>query len=576
MEELDLEIAMEFLTEAKDLTTVAEESILALENGEDIDEHLSNIFRMAHNVKGSGRAVGFSKLGDFVHVFEDVIGMIREGKIPLTPDTVSLLLTGNDTVSKFLFFLEEHPTEEFDVESTLISLKAILAGEQVVVAHPVAEEVLEEISTEPVVIVEQENILKFNDGGQEASSAATGVTKKVVKQDELLKVRLSKLDAIIESLGELLIYQSMLNEKRKSLTSIEFAPVHGIVDALNGITKEMQDVCINLRMFPLLQTFQKMNRIVREVSHAQDKKINFIMTGEHIELDKIIVDSLSNPLTHMIRNAIDHGVEGREERLMLGKPEISTVELNATLDAGIVKIQIKDDGRGLDKEKILEKAISKGLVSAVAASNLDDSDIYKFIFESGLSTREQVSDLSGRGVGMDVVRTSIEALSGSINITSVLGEGTTFSIKLPLSLSIIDGMLIISEGERFIIPLAQLWETIEIDRKKIGQINEQVMVLNVRDEEIPLYSLSHVFTGANASVLSEKEKIGIITVIDGLKYALAVDTIVGTQSVVVKDLGLEFKHLQGLSGSAILGDGQPGLILDIPSLISMKTSRKVA
>ncbi len=587
VEDLDLEIAMEFLNEAKDLTQSAEESILALESGEDATEHLSNIFRMAHNIKGSGRAVGFTKLGDFVHVFEDVIGLIRDGEIPLNSDAVSLLLEGNDTVAKYLTSLEENPTEDFDLGDIVERLEKVKATKQIGEVTTSATAAAD--SVEPVEVTsddagEQENILKFNESAEKKEQSSKPVTnvekksnnKKSVKHDELLKVRLSKLDAIIDSLGELLIYQSMLNEKRKSLTAAEFLPIHGIVDALNGITKEMQDVCINLRMFPLQQTFQKMNRIVREVSTLQKKKVNFVMTGEHIELDKIIVDSLSNPLTHMIRNAIDHGIEPAEERVMLGKPEVATVELSAVLDAGIVRIQVKDDGRGLDRDKILAKAIRNGLVNPATADSLDDGDVFRFIFESGLSTKEQVSDLSGRGVGMDVVRTAIEALSGSIEISSKLGEGTTFSIKLPLSLSIIDGMLIVSEGERFIIPLSQLWETIEIDKSKIGQINEEVMVLNVRNEEIPLYSLSRILKRDNKAQLADSEKIGIITIVDGLKYAIAVDTIIGTQSVVVKDLGLEFRHLQGLSGSAILGDGQPGLILDVPALVSMKTVRKVA
>jgi two-component system chemotaxis sensor kinase CheA len=624
VEELDLEIALDFINEAKDLTSEAEESILALEDGEDPDNHLSNIFRMAHNIKGSGRAVGFTTLGDFVHVFEDVIGMIRTGDINLNPGIISLLLEGNDTVNKFLDALEDDPNGTYDTsdcEAKLSFLKEnkTLPGEGQVLAAsespmteskkeetvqaqaPTAldegdekmikdfESSLESSIPEPKVGPEkkpappappkaaapEKNVLQFQDKGDGNGGSDSKKSAKKAS-DEFLKVRLSKLDAIIDSLGELLIYQSMLNERRKGLSGPEFLGLNNVVDALNGITKEMQDVTINLRMLPLQNVFSKMNRIVRELVVLQGKKINFQTAGEHIELDKIIVDSLGNPLTHMIRNAIDHGIETPEERVAAGKPEEATVELSATLDAGVVRIHVKDDGRGLNRDKILQKALANGLVGENTAANLSDQEVYRFIFESGFSTKDQVTDLSGRGVGMDVVRSTIESLSGSIDINSVWGEGTHFSIQLPLSLSIVEAMLIHNDGERYIIPLSQLWETIEIDYSKIGFLNDEAMVLKVREEEIPLFSLSDTLKSRGGRKDMEESPIGIVTSVDNNKYAFAVDRIVGTQSVVVKDLGVEFSQLTGLAGSAILGDGQPGLILDLTSLISSKALRKVA
>ncbi len=600
MYEIDISIALEFICEAKELVNGAEESILQLEGADDPTEQLSAIFRMAHNLKGSGRAVGFTKLGDFVHLYEDVIGCIQSGTIPLNSDLISFLLKMNDHINKYLDFLTDNPNGEYDtseVEAKLIKMKeeAESGGSvDVNVEEATSVDTTEENTIDSDIDDFADKLLESNENQEnqvdlkitepnnsnpvvESISTTKKVEKanttQVVKRtDEFLRIRLSKLDAIIDSLGELLIYQSMLNETRKDLPSQEYMQLHKIVDALNGITKEMQDVTITLRMLPLQNVFAKMNRIVRELSVEQDKKINFTTTGDHVELDKIIVDSLSNPLTHMIRNAIDHGIETPEDRVKAGKTENANLELSAKLDAGVVRITIKDDGRGLSREKILAKAKEKGLLN-VHESQLSDNDVYRFIMESGFSTKEQVTDVSGRGVGMDVVRTIIESLNGNIEISSKVGEGTHFQITLPLSLSIVEAMLIISRGERFIVPLAQLTETLEIGDYKIGKVNDRANVINIRNEEIPLFNLSSTLGHKNKE---DGQQIGIVTTIDGVKYAFSVDRIVGTQSVVVKDLGIEFSNLSGLSGSAILGDGKPGLILDLPALVNKNINRKAS
>ncbi|MCB9062578.1 MAG: chemotaxis protein CheA [Halobacteriovoraceae bacterium] len=629
MDDLDMSITLDFICEAKELAQGAEESILALESSEDRETQLSAIFRMAHNIKGSGRAVGFTRLGDFVHLYEDVIGAVQQGKIELNPNIINLMLQSNDVIIQYLDYLMENPDGGFDTKEIEGKLSQVLnGGEAAVPAQNAAtgseEEVtpaIQELSEEdkallaefhaslegvpapkeekkteekkeepPLKIVqasESEKVVPVpkketvqqpqNTGGGTGDNGGGKGQSQKKASDDFLRIRLSKLDAIIDSLGELLIYQSMLNEARSEFTGPRFMKLNKIVDALNGITKEMQGVTITLRMLPLQNVFSKMNRIVRELSNEQKKRINFITTGEHVELDKIIVDSLGNPLTHMIRNGIDHGIETPKERAAVGKPETATLNLEAKIEAGVVRIIIEDDGRGLNKEKILQKAIEKRMISEQSAQNLEEQDIYRFIMEPGFSTRDQVTDVSGRGVGMDVVRTIIEGLSGSIEIHSRQGEGTRFVITLPLSLSIIEAMLIMSHGERYIIPISQLTETIEIEPDHVAFINSKAMVLKIRDDEIPLFPLSEVM---KCKVVdgddSDAKKIGIVTIVDGMKYAFSVDKIIGTQSVVVKEMGPEFSELKGLSGSAILGDGQPGVIIDLPALINHRTQRDAA
>lgn len=600
MEDLDFTIILDFICEAKDLAASAEKSILALEDGSDLEKHLGAIFRMAHNVKGSGRAVGFTNLGDFVHKYEDVIGMIRNKEVELNSSLINLLLETNDFITKYLDYLADGNEDQYDTEKvekkldSVISLKDVeqtnigkeVDMSQEVVAEAPAEAASTPVETAPAETPSEAPPASDLGGGSspppsdgDDNSGFAGMfdkpKKNILKKsgDEIFKVKLSKLDAIIDSLGELLIYQSMLNESRKHLKQSEFESIHSIVDALNGITKEMQDLTITLRMLPLLNVFQKMNRIVRELSLDQKKEIKFITEGEHVELDKLIVDSLSNPLTHMIRNAIDHGIETPEQREENNKPRQATLCLRAQFDAGVVKIVVEDDGRGLDREKIIKKAMERGILN-VPPSQLSDQEVYRFIMESGFSTREQVTDLSGRGVGMDVVRETIEGLNGKIEINSEAGKGTKFTITLPLSLSIIEGMIIMSQDEKYIVPLAQMAETIEVDPTKVGMVNTKAMVLRMRKDEIPLFSLNDVLNGRNKSPDVTGEDVGIVTIVDGMKYAFIVDRILGPQSVVIKELGLEFKHITGLAGSAILGDGQPGLILDLSALISKVIQRR--
>jgi two-component system chemotaxis sensor kinase CheA len=332
---------------------------------------------------------------------------------------------------------------------------------------------------------------------------------------------------------------------------------------LGKATKEVQDVSMSLRMIPVRQVFQKMQRIVRDTSANLDKLVTLQLEGEDTEVDKTILEALGDPLVHLIRNAVDHGIESMEGRLDAGKDAEGQIALRAFHQSGNLVIEIQDDGGGLNPAKLKAKAIEKGILSPNA--RLSDREAYQLIFAPGFSTKAEVTDISGRGVGMDVVKTNIDALQGNIQIETEVGKGTCFRITLPLTLAIIDGMIVKSGAGRFVVPLSHVYETIRPVDKDVHFVTGIGQVFSLRGENLPLYYLDHL--------LRRQTKIPPIghstaIVVRGYRgpFAVMVDDIIGQAQVVIKQLGLEHKHLKGFSGSAILGDGRPALILELEDL----------
>jgi len=363
-------------------------------------------------------------------------------------------------------------------------------------------------------------------------------------------------------MGELVISRSRIME---TLKKYQIKEIDESLAQLSRITLDLQNIVMKIRMVPIAFVFNRFPRMVRDLSKKLNKEINLIITGQETELDRTVVDEIGDPLLHLLRNAIDHGIESKEEREAKGKQPIGTVKLDAHHEGNNVVIEVSDDGRGLDREKILKRAIERGLIDEASATTLTDEKIFSFIFEPGFSTAEEVSDVSGRGVGMDVVKSTIEALNGSVQIESVKDRGTKVIIKLPLTLAIIQALLVTIGDFIYAIPLVNVEETLSIKKEEI-KIVEKKPVIYIRGEIIPLTNLKELFQLPHTE--SDEDALNIVIVHSGTrKYGLMVDELLGQDDIVIKSLGKLLKGIKEFSGGAILGDGSIALILDIPNIV---------
>jgi two-component system chemotaxis sensor kinase CheA len=396
-------------------------------------------------------------------------------------------------------------------------------------------------------------------------SAPAGSNSAASSVSETVRVDRERLDKMINQIGELVIGTSMVEQ--------DWSRFHPDMESaalvqLGKIVRDLQEMSLSLRMVPIAASFQKMTRIIRDLSHRLGKQIHLETEGEDTELDKTVVDQIGDPLLHMVRNSVDHGIELPAERIAAGKPPEGTICLKAYHQGGNFIIEIQDDGKGLDRDRILRKAIERGIVSE--HDNLSDEEIYQLIFSAGFSTAEQVTDVSGRGVGMDVVRRNVEALQGSISIRSQKGKGCRMIVRLPLTLAILDGLLVRVANDSYVIPLLSVVESINQKGRDIKSVLSKGEVITLRGEIVPLLRLdrilnlrhSHDATDSNLLVIVEDQ---------GRKYSLAVDELLGQQQVVIKNLEANFQKVPGVAGATILGDGRVALILDINGISAMAT-----
>jgi two-component system chemotaxis sensor kinase CheA len=383
-----------------------------------------------------------------------------------------------------------------------------------------------------------------------------------------VKVDTAKLDSLLDLVGEMVIAQSLVAQNVSELTAAGNQFSRNIAQ-LGRITRELQRVGMSLRMVPIRGVFQKMARVARDISAKHGKKVQFITSGEDTELDRGVVEELSDPLLHMIRNSMDHGIESPEKRAAVGKPSEGKLQLRAYHQGGNIVVEIEDDGAGLNRDRILAKAVERGLVASGAV--LSDQEVFNFIFAAGFSTAEKVTDLSGRGVGLDVVRRNIERLRGRVDILSTAGQGTVFKIALPLTLAIIDGLIVKVGEERYIIPTLSVRESFRPTADMITRVQNRAEVVNVRGRLIPLLRLHELF-GIRSKSVEPAAGIVVVAQSGANVRCLLVDGLLHKQEVVIKNLNDMMVHKnRALAGAAILGDGRVGLILDINALVHLET-----
>jgi len=539
-----------------------EQGVLVLEEQPDEAETLNTVFRAFHTLKGGAGFLNLDPVNQLAHVLETLLDLVRQDKLVLDRPIIDLILRGRDVLKSFLDRIEGQLNNTQPAAAIVIPTAALKLEVQ---------KVIDQCGSTPAVphapAPTESGARSPQDATGLAPAAAEETTPSTVAAERAAMVKVStvKLDGLLDLIGEMVIAQSLVAQDltRSGNENPQFARN---MSQLGRITRELQGVSMSMRMMPLRGVFRRMARVVRDVGSKRNKQVQFVTSGEDIELDRNIVEELNDPLLHLIRNAVDHGIEPTEARRKAGKSAHGTIRMRACHEGGSMVIEISDDGAGLNRDRILAKAIERGLTTAGASHS--DEEIYGFIFAAGFSTAETVTDISGRGVGMDVVRRNIERLRGCIDISSNFGRGTTFRLTLPLTLAIIDGLIVKVGEERFIIPTLSARESFCPKADMILRIHGVAEVVNVRGRLLPLVRL-HELLGIKPASASAVDGL-IVVVQSGTNYkCLLVDALLHRQEVVIKSLNEMMAQKNRLfAGAAILGDGRVGLILDVNSIVN--------
>src|SRR6185312_15322026 len=497
-----VELQAEFLTEAAFLLETYEESMLGLESGNNPQEDLAQIFRVAHSIKGGAAAVGLSDLGKFAHVAEDLLSLLRVDPSLVNSEVISLLLQSGDQFKFRITSLQKGEELPWDTTELVKQLKFWIAKfDGKVEGEAVAVEAVTETAAEPAEDLANHELLaelaaQMGPQAVPETPMAVAAVKEIAKSISVtkpatssIKVDIGRVDSVLDAVGELVVLKNQLvhDDVVRNGHHLRLA---GIVDQLDKMVRELYDKTLSIRMTPLKSLFLKIQRVVRDVSLQLEKPVDLQLLGEETEVERTVFELLGDPLVHLVRNAMDHGVEKPEIRAQKGKPPTATVVVSAKQTGGTVTIEIVDDGGGINRDRVLQKAIERKLVpSGIDPNTLPDEQVFQFLFMPGFSTAEKVSDLSGRGVGLDVVKSNLEKINGKIDIKSKLGEGTTFRLSIPLSTAITDGIVVAIEGNKYILPIYSIREIVRAQPKDYTAINNAGRVVKIRDRLIPVIDI---------------------------------------------------------------------------------------
>ncbi|HEB7541550.1 TPA: response regulator [Campylobacter coli] len=617
------EILEDFLVEAFELVEQIDHDLVELETNPEDLELLNRIFRVAHTIKGSSSFLNFDVLTKLTHHMEDVLNKARHGELKITPDIMDVVLESIDRMKTLLNSIRDNGNDTaigMDIGPICARLTAISEGESPSSAESneaPAEAPKEEPAPapEPEVDVNQlsdseveaeiERLLKARKAEDQARRAqkkqnaasptnskpaastpkAENTEKKVPASggggggmDQTIRVEVKRLDHLMNLIGELVLGKNRLlkiyddvEERYEGEKFLE--ELNQVVSQLSIITTDVQLAVMKTRMQPIAKVFNKFPRVVRDLSRELGKHIELEITGEETELDKSIVEEIGDPIMHMIRNSCDHGIEDPATRAANGKPEKGIVQLKAYNEGNHIVVEITDDGKGLDANGLKAKAIEKNLITEREADQMTDKEAFALIFKPGFSTATKVTNVSGRGVGMDVVKTNIEKLNGVIEIDSELGKGSSFKLKIPLTLAIIQSLLVGTQEEYYAIPLASVLETVRVPIDDIYTI-EGKNVLRLRDEVLSLVRLSDVFGVKQVLESGDQTYVVVIGVAES-KLGIIVDTLIGQEEIVIKSMGDYLQNIQGIAGATIRGDGRVTLIIDVGAMMDMAKEIKV-
>ncbi|MDR9501132.1 MAG: chemotaxis protein CheA [Desulfurivibrionaceae bacterium] len=572
----DADLVAGFIAEAFEHLEAIEVHVLDLEQAPDDIDIINNIFRPFHTIKGVSGFLNLTTINKLAHSTENLLDDVRNNKLTMSADIIDVVLGVGDylrgMVQNLSDMLEQGPAvyKDFDISDWVGKVELLQAGGDLEAppAPPAREETAPPFSpAESVAPVEKGAAPAPQAAAQEPPPKGAAPAKQKIGAS--IKVDVEKLDGLVNAVGELVIMQTMVRQN-PLITGIADPKLNKDFGQLSRITAELQKTAMSMRMVPIRQTFQKMTRLVRDLSKKSGKVVDLVMEGEETEIDRNMVDSIYDPLVHMMRNSVDHGVQKPEDREAVGKPGKGTVKLLAYHKGGNILIEIVDDGQGLNTDKIRAKAIERGLMKET--DQVSDHEVNNMIFLPGFSTADQITDVSGRGVGMDVVKKGVEKLRGKVELISTPGQGTQFLMRLPLTLAIIDGIIVRVGQERYIIPTTAIQESLRARAESYKTVQGHGETLMVRNSLVPIIRLSHVFEVADSC---QQITAGIMVVVEneGRRRALLVDELLGKQEVVIKSLGGYLQDIKGLAGGTILGDGRVGLILDLAGLISASEAK---
>ncbi len=578
----------DFVLESNEHIQAIEGNLLRLEKNATDIEAIHATFRAFHTMKGLAGFLDLDSIREVAHEVETVLDKARARELSLTAGVIDIILESADYLKRWLRALEVRLktgtlTEPGDNDSLIARIRTIL-GDPVIPADssptvvdlqnlantitasesaPALVETPAPMSLPPAVVEAPSSALL-----PEPVEASVKAAPGRIVESRSIKVDTGKLDHLVDTVGELVIAQSLVQHDPE-LTSLNRPTLVRNLSQLARITNEVQKTAMSMRMVPIGILFQRMARVVRDLTRKVGKQAELEIVGEETELDRNLVEELSDPLLHMLRNSVDHGVESAERRAERGKPPIAKLRLKASHEAGNIVIEVSDDGNGLDREKLLSKAIRGGLINATDV--LTDNELYNLIFRPGFSTAEQVTDVSGRGVGMDVVRRQVQKLRGRVEIHSTPGRGTTFLLKLPLTLAIVEGLIVGVGPERYIVPVFAVREMLRPPADSVFTVQNKGEMAMVRNRLLPLVRLYRRF-GITPRSEVPTESLLIVAESGTQPFAMLVDELIGKQEVVIKSLGSLLHDTPGIAGGAILGDGRVGLILDLEHIFQPNRS----
>ena len=563
----DRSLAADFVGEAQEHFDAADENLLRLESDPANKDAIGAIFRAFHTIKGVSGFVGLAPIGELAHAAESLLDDVRKDRNVFSGSVADVTFRALDLLKQMMADLGRALQEGSDfpvsrnVAATIAELRRVQEGGPGQVSAPPADA--------PAAPASAGEAAEHPDAPAEhevqPAAAGGGDARAPTLVKPSMKVDTEKIDNLLDTIGELVITESMV------INSPEIKGLHspGLernLALLSKITRQLQDMSMSMRLIPVDATFKKMARLIRDLSKKSGKQINFRMEGAETEIDKSMVDKLGDPLVHMIRNSADHGIEPTADRVAAGKSPAGCITLRAFHQGGSVCIQIEDDGRGLNRDAIIAKAVEKGMITDGAG--MSDQEVFSLIFAAGFSTAKTVTDISGRGVGMDVVRRNIESLRGKVLIESRLGKGATFTLVLPLTTAIIDGMLTQVGEDVYILPTLSIVQSFEPKPEQMATVTGRGTVVEFRGHWLTLYDLAKVFGLPQAGRQSE-ESVVVVVECENRQVGLRVDRLLGQSQTVVKSMGDSLGHVPGISGASIMADGRPGMILDVAGIVQL-------
>jgi len=580
----DPELVREFVMESREHLASIEGRMLVLEQNPSDAEAIHAVFRGFHTIKGLAGFLEFQVILEVAHEVETLLDLARNDKLAITPAVVDVVLASADYLKLAISGVEasmagQAPPPLGDHQDLLSRIHGLTVPDRAEAAPPPEKPAAAAVEkpAEASPVEPPGPPLEKQAAGPPPASVPPPTTSHAPAPEappkeqrsgggpaktadaSSIRVDTTKLDYLMDMVGEMVIAQSLIHHN-PALGAVQDPRLQGDLAQLARTTNEVQRTAMGMRMIPIGQLFQRTARLVRDLSRKAGKQVEQETRGEDTELDKTIAEELADPLMHMVRNAIDHGIETPEARTAAGKSPAAKVQLAAYHQGGQIVVEISDDGRGLDREKILRKARQNGLIEATAQPS--ESEIFHLIFEPGFSTADQITDISGRGVGMDVVRKQVQKLRGRIEIQSKPGQGTTFLIKLPLTLAIIEGLVVVVGAHRYIVPIFAVKEMFRPTREALSSVQGRDEMAMVRGRLLPVVRLYRRF-GVEPRSQDPCEGLLVVAECEGKRFCLLVDDLVGKQEVVIKSLGESLKNIPGIAGGAILGDGRVGLILDM-------------